>query len=201
MSHLCRPSWTKSPRYPRTYRDPSNVHHNRRQLFDASESAVRRKTLAQPGGSGRSAAGACHGARSDGTEQPTKATSRMFEDSCSCDLPWRSLPRAATTPADRTAGFGQDDDGATSPTFLPPLTFEGRFECTAIHSVAGTLPQRVGLLTQRPFRAPHHFERRAGRRRCESAPRRDLGRITACSSLTRCRSSIGARVRSSSWSP
>ena len=41
-------------------------------------------------------------------------------------------------------------------TVLPPLTFEEALECTAIHSVAGTLPQGVGLLTRRPFRAPHH---------------------------------------------
>jgi magnesium chelatase family protein len=38
---------------------------------------------------------------------------------------------------------------------LPPLTFEEALECTAIHSVAGTLPG-AGLLTWRPFRAPHH---------------------------------------------
>jgi magnesium chelatase family protein len=39
---------------------------------------------------------------------------------------------------------------------LPPLTFEEALECTAIHSVAGTLPVGAGLLTWRPFRAPHH---------------------------------------------
>ncbi len=39
---------------------------------------------------------------------------------------------------------------------LPPLTFEEALECTAIHSVAGTLPPGAGLLTWRPFRAPHH---------------------------------------------
>jgi magnesium chelatase family protein len=39
---------------------------------------------------------------------------------------------------------------------LPPLTFEEALECTAIHSVAGTLPAGAGLLTARPFRAPHH---------------------------------------------
>jgi magnesium chelatase family protein len=39
---------------------------------------------------------------------------------------------------------------------LPPLTFDEALECTAIHSVAGTLPPGVGLLSDRPFRAPHH---------------------------------------------
>jgi len=39
---------------------------------------------------------------------------------------------------------------------LPPLTFEEALECTAIHSVAGTLAPGTGLLTARPFRAPHH---------------------------------------------
>jgi magnesium chelatase family protein len=39
---------------------------------------------------------------------------------------------------------------------LPPLTFDEALECTAIHSVAGTLPPGAGLLTERPFRAPHH---------------------------------------------
>jgi magnesium chelatase family protein len=41
-------------------------------------------------------------------------------------------------------------------TILPPLTFDESLECTAIHSVAGTLPAGCGLLTERPFRAPHH---------------------------------------------
>jgi magnesium chelatase family protein len=42
------------------------------------------------------------------------------------------------------------------PGILPSLTFEEALECTAIHSVAGTLPSGSGLLTWRPFRAPHH---------------------------------------------
>ena len=39
---------------------------------------------------------------------------------------------------------------------LPPLSFDEALESSAIHSVAGTLPQGAGLLVQRPFRAPHH---------------------------------------------
>jgi magnesium chelatase family protein len=39
---------------------------------------------------------------------------------------------------------------------LPDLSFDEALECTALHSVAGTLPAGVGLLTERPFRAPHH---------------------------------------------
>lgn len=39
---------------------------------------------------------------------------------------------------------------------LPPLTFGETIDVTAIHSVAGLLPPGQGLLTERPFRAPHH---------------------------------------------
>jgi magnesium chelatase family protein len=42
------------------------------------------------------------------------------------------------------------------PGILPSLSFEEALECTAIHSVAGALPTGVGLLVERPFRAPHH---------------------------------------------
>ena len=41
------------------------------------------------------------------------------------------------------------------PTILPPLEFEESIECTKIHSVIG-LTERCGLVTRRPFRAPHH---------------------------------------------
>ena len=43
------------------------------------------------------------------------------------------------------------------PTILPPMTLEEAIECTKIHSVAGKLGDSTGLLTQRPFRAPHHL--------------------------------------------
>lgn len=42
------------------------------------------------------------------------------------------------------------------PGLLPPLSDEEAFEVTRIHSVAGLLGDRAGLVRQRPFRAPHH---------------------------------------------
>lgn len=48
------------------------------------------------------------------------------------------------------------------PTILPPLELEEAVECTAIHSVAGILPSDTGIVTQRPFRAPHHSVSEAG---------------------------------------
>ncbi len=39
---------------------------------------------------------------------------------------------------------------------LPPLSFEESIEATTIHSVSGQLRPGIGLLTERPFRAPHH---------------------------------------------
>ena len=41
------------------------------------------------------------------------------------------------------------------PTILPPLTPEEALETTKIHSVAGSA-EIAGLMTRRPFRAPHH---------------------------------------------
>ena len=42
------------------------------------------------------------------------------------------------------------------PGILPPLSFDEAIEATTIHSVAGQLRQGIGLLADRPFRAPHH---------------------------------------------
>ncbi|MFY8187199.1 MAG: YifB family Mg chelatase-like AAA ATPase [Flavobacterium sp.] len=41
------------------------------------------------------------------------------------------------------------------PSILPPMTMREALETTKIHSVAGKIKE-VGLLTQRPFRSPHH---------------------------------------------
>lgn len=42
------------------------------------------------------------------------------------------------------------------PGILPPMTFAERIEASKIHSIAGMLDGRMGLLPGRPFRAPHH---------------------------------------------
>jgi magnesium chelatase family protein len=48
------------------------------------------------------------------------------------------------------------------PTILPPMTFDEAIEVTAVHSVAGSLVPEQGILTARPFRAPHHTVSAAG---------------------------------------
>ena len=42
------------------------------------------------------------------------------------------------------------------PSVLPDLSFEESLEATKIHSVAGTLSKETPLITNRPFRFPHH---------------------------------------------
>ena len=48
------------------------------------------------------------------------------------------------------------------PSILAPLRFEEAIETTKIHSVAGVLDEEAGLVTQRPFRSPHHTISDAG---------------------------------------
>ena len=45
---------------------------------------------------------------------------------------------------------------------LPPLTLEEALETTRIHSVSGLLEPNQALVTQRPFRSPHHTASDAG---------------------------------------
>lgn len=45
---------------------------------------------------------------------------------------------------------------------LPAMTFDETIETTKIHSIAGTLGKGEGLVTQRPFRSPHHTVTKVG---------------------------------------
>ena len=42
------------------------------------------------------------------------------------------------------------------PSILPPMTIREALETTKIHSVAGRIKGDMGLMSQRPFRSPHH---------------------------------------------
>ena len=48
------------------------------------------------------------------------------------------------------------------PTILPPLRFEESLETSKIYSVMGLMPKGAGLITVRPFQAPHHTISDAG---------------------------------------
>lgn len=53
-------------------------------------------------------------------------------------------------------GSGKTMAARRLPSILPRLTFHEAMEITKIYSVSGLLEPNKGLITQRPFRAPHH---------------------------------------------
>ncbi len=53
-------------------------------------------------------------------------------------------------------GSGKSMLAKRLPSILPEMTFEESLRTTEIHSVAGALPSGVSLITERPFRSPHH---------------------------------------------
>lgn len=53
-------------------------------------------------------------------------------------------------------GAGKSMLAKRLPTILPPMSMAESLETTKIHSVAGKTVRENGLITQRPFRKPHH---------------------------------------------
>ena len=53
-------------------------------------------------------------------------------------------------------GSGKSMMAKRLPSILPPLSLAESLETTQIHSVAGKLGEGMSLISQRPFRAPHH---------------------------------------------
>ncbi len=55
-----------------------------------------------------------------------------------------------------TPGSGKTMLARALPSILPDMTFEEALETTKIHSITGAMKGTEGLITERPFRAPHH---------------------------------------------
>jgi len=53
-------------------------------------------------------------------------------------------------------GSGKSMMAKRLPSILPPLSLSESLETTQIHSVAGKLSRETSLISQRPFRSPHH---------------------------------------------
>ena len=53
-------------------------------------------------------------------------------------------------------GSGKSMLAKRLPSILPEMTYPEQVEATKLYSVAGILPAKTGLITNRPFRSPHH---------------------------------------------
>jgi len=53
-------------------------------------------------------------------------------------------------------GSGKSMLAKCFPTILPDMTFDEALEVTKIHSIAGVLDEKKGIVVSRPFRTPHH---------------------------------------------
>lgn len=68
-------------------------------------------------------------------------------------------------------GSGKSMLAKRIPSILPDMTFSEMIEVTKIHSIAGTMPAGTPLITERPFRSPHHTVSAVGLSGGGSVPR------------------------------
>ena len=109
----------------------------------------------------------------DGNLEPTIVDTRkeFYENQTHCDLDYadvrgqQNVKRALEVAAAGghnlimvgPPGSGKSMMAKRLPSILPPLTLSESLETTQIHSIAGKLGKNVSLISQRPFRAPHHY--------------------------------------------
>ena len=108
----------------------------------------------------------------DGQYEPTVVDTRreFYEQQYSFDLDFadvkgqESVKRALEVAAAGghnlmmigSPGSGKSMMAKRLPSILPPLSLAESLETTQIHSVAGKLSSGTSLISQRPFRSPHH---------------------------------------------
>jgi magnesium chelatase family protein len=71
------------------------------------------------------------------------------------------LVATCSSPLSRNRTFGEKL-GRRLPGIMPAFTVEEALEVTKLYSVSGLLPPHTSLLTERPFRSPHHTVSFAG---------------------------------------